>query len=83
MNSGIFNALGPLGGNAPMGMAGNNTSGFQNMTQLLNQINQFRSAFQGDPQAKAMELLQSGQLNQSQFSRFAQLANQIRPLMGK
>lgn len=83
MNSALFNALGPIMGGNQGGMPGNNTSGFQNISQVLNQINQFRSTFQGNPQAKAMELLQSGKMSQSQFSQFAQLANQIRPLLGK
>ena len=84
MNSALFNALGPMMGNqSQMRVPGNGNQGFQNISQMLNQLNQFKSTFQGNPKAKAIELLQSGQLSQNDFAQLAQLANQIRPLMGK
>lgn len=56
----FFNALG--GGNTPVGR-------FQ---QMMQQFNQFRSSFQGDPKAEVEKLLQSGRMSQQQL-------NQLRP----
>ncbi len=47
---------------------------FQNPMQLLQQFNQFRQNFQGDPKAEVEKLLQSGQLNQQQLNQLQQMA---------
>lgn len=41
---------------------------------LLSQFNAFRSAFQGDPQAKVQELLNTGQMSQQQFNQLSEMA---------
>jgi len=47
---------------------------------LMRQLNQFRQNFQGDPQQKVQELLNSGQMSQEQFSKLSQMANQIQSM---
>lgn len=44
---------------------------------FMNQFNQFRQSFQGDPQQKVQELLNSGKMSQEQFNKLSQMANQI------
>lgn len=53
-----------------MGMPGP----FGNMMNMMQQFNQFRSAFQGNPQQKVQELLNSGQMTQEQFNQLSQMA---------
>ena len=67
MNS-IFNALGGL----PM---------FGNMQNFLNQFNQFKQTFTGDPQQTINQMLQNGQINQNQLEQAKQMAEQIQKLM--
>lgn len=55
-----------LGGNQP------------NNNNLLSRFRQFKSQFQGDPQQKVQELLNSGQMTQAQFNQFAQIYQQYK-----
>lgn len=48
----------------------------------LNEFNNFKNNFSGNPQTEAQKLLQSGKMSQQQFQQYAQLANLIRPLIG-
>ena len=58
-------ARGPMGGQqAPQ-------SGPMNMLQ---QFNQFRNNFQGDPKQAVMNLLSSGRMSQDQFNHLSQMA---------
>lgn len=61
----FFNALG--GGNTPVGR-------FQ---QMMQQFNQFRSSFQGDPKAEVEKLLQSGKMSQQQLNQLQEMAKQF------
>lgn len=57
-----------FGGNAPMpGGIGS----------LIQQFNQFRASFQGNPQQQVQQLLNSGKMSQEQFNQLAGLANQF------
>ena len=47
----------------------------------LEQFNQFKSMFQGDPRQRVQELLDSGQMSQEQFNQLSQTANQLRHLL--
>lgn len=60
-----------------MGMPGP----FQNMVNMIQQFNQFRSNFQGNPQQKVQELLNSGKMTQEQFNQLSQMAQQFRPFI--
>ncbi len=51
---------------------------FQNFANMVSQFNAFRSTFQGNPQQKVQELLNSGQMTQEQFNQLSQLAQQFR-----
>lgn len=65
----------PQGG-TPMG-----NGPFQNMMSMIQQFNQFRSTFQGNPQQKVQELLNSGKMTQEQFNQLSQMAQQFRPFI--
>lgn len=55
--------------------------GQSQMQNLMNQFNQFRQSFSGDPKQQVQNMLNSGQMSQAQFNRLAQMANQIRGMM--
>lgn len=48
---------------------------------FVTQFNNFRSMFNGNPEARVKQLLQSGQMSQEQFNQFAQMANQLQSLL--
>ena len=56
--------------NAPM-------PGGNPMMNMLQQFQQFRNNFQGDPRQKVQELLNSGQMTQQQFDYLSNLARQF------
>lgn len=65
----IFNAM--QGYNNPFG----------NMQNMMNQFQQFKRTFQGDPQQTINQMLQSGQINQMQVEQAKKMAEQFRSLM--
>lgn len=61
-----------FGGNVPMpGGIGN----------LIQQFNQFRANFQGNPQQQVQQLLSSGKMSQEQFNQLAGLARKFQSLL--
>lgn len=50
--------------------------------QMLQQFNQFRQTFQGDPRQKVQELVNSGKVSQSQYNSAYQMAQQFQKMMG-
>ena len=64
-NGGNNNLFGPFGG----------------MMGFMNQFNQFRSGFQGNPQQMVQNMLQNGQMSQEQFNQLSNMANQIMPFI--
>lgn len=68
----LFNAL---GGEQMPGMMGQ----FQSMVQ---QFQQFRQSFQGDPKAEVEKLVQSGRISQQQLNQLQQAATQFQQLLG-
>lgn len=66
MNNPFFGALG--GGNSFM--------------QMMQQFQQFKANFHGDPKAEVEKLLQSGKLNQQQLNQLQQMAKQFKQLLG-
>ncbi len=68
----LFNALG--GGQMPGAMGQ-----FQNLVQ---QFQQFKQSFQGDPKAEVEKLVQSGKISQQQLNQLQQMAGQFQQLMG-
>lgn len=72
----LFNQL---GGNTPQQAPNQpNDGGFGAMLQ---QFNQFRQQFQGDPRAEINKLLQSGRITQGQLDQAQQMAGQMMRLM--
>lgn len=49
----------------------------QNMMQILQAFNQFKSNFTGDAKQEVMRLISSGQMSQQQLNQFQQMANQF------
>lgn len=68
MNNQIFNAMMQ---STPMG----------NVQNLLNQYRQFRNSFQGDPQQKVQEMLNSGQITQAQVDQARNMATQFKGIL--
>ena len=68
MNNPIFNAM---MANTPLG-------GMQN---LVRQYRQFRETFQGDPQQKIQEMLNSGQITQAQINQARSMATEFQKFM--
>ena len=73
MSNPIFQALGGGRMPGPMGQ-------FQ---QMMQQFNQFRANFQGDPKAEVEKLLQSGKMSQAQLNQLQQAAQMFQQLLSK
>lgn len=50
---------------------------------MINQFNQFKKNFTGDPKQQVQELLDSGQMTQQQFNQLSQAATQFQQLMNQ
>jgi hypothetical protein len=61
-----------------------NTLGNQSnpMADIIRQARDFRKQFNGNPRQEVERLLQTGQMSQSDFNRFSQMAQQIVQAMG-
>lgn len=68
-NNPFFNAL---GGNRQSGGVGT----------LMQQFQQFKQTFQGDPKAEVEKLLQSGKINQQQLDMVQGMAKQFKQFLG-
>lgn len=49
--------------------------------QMMNQFQQFKQSFQGDPKAEVEKLLQSGKMSQQQLNQLQQMAKIFQNLM--
>ena len=55
-----------------------NSFGMQNnISQIVNDFNNFKNSFKGDPKAEVEKMMRSGQLSQEQFNQYAQMANEL------
>ena len=68
MSNPFMSALG--GGQMPMG----------NFAQMMQQFQQFRANFQGDPKAEVEKLLQSGAMSQQELNQLQSMAKQFEHL---
>ena len=50
---------------------------------MINQFNQFKQNFVGDPKQQVQQLLDSGQMTQQQFNQLSQAATQFQQMMGR
>lgn len=53
------------------------------LMQIMAQAQDLQKTFNGNPKEEVEKLLNSGQMSQDQFNKFAQMANQIRAMMPK
>jgi hypothetical protein len=53
-----------------------------NPMQMIQQFNQFKNSFTGDPKQAVMNLLQSGQMNQQQLDQLQAMAKQFQSIIG-
>lgn len=67
MSNPFFNALGGGRMHGPMG----------DFQQIMQQFQQFKQTFQGDPKAEVEKLLQSGKITQQQLNMVQGLAQQF------
>lgn len=70
MKSPLYSAL---GGDTPPG----------GPMQLVQQFNEFRRSFRGDPKTEFMRLVQCGQISQQQLNQLQSAAMQFKNLIGK
>ena len=49
--------------------------------QIMQQFNQFRRNFNGNPQQTVLNLLQQGTMSNQQFQQLSEMANQFRNFM--
>lgn len=50
--------------------------------QLAQQAREFQKQFKGSPRQEVERLLQTGQMSQSQFNQYSQIAQQVAQFMG-
>ncbi len=70
LNSQLFNMFGNKQQQANNGLL-----------NIVNQFNQFKQNFSGDPRQRVQQLLDSGQMSQQQFNQLSQAANQLRQML--
>lgn len=52
-----------------------------NPMQMIQQFNQFRQSFSGDPKQAVMNLLKNGQMSQKQLDQLQKMAGQFQQIM--
>ena len=55
--------------------------GGNGFSQMLNQFNQFRQTFQGDPKQTVMQMVNNGQISQNQLNQLQQAAAEFQKMM--
>ena len=66
-----------MGSGAPSGFPGP----LGNIAQVLQQFQQFRAAFKGDPKQQVEMLRKSGKMSDEQYHQLEAMANQIMPFI--
>jgi len=54
---------------------------FINMQNMMQQFQQFKSSFTGNPQQQVMQLLNSGKMSQEQFNQLQMMAKQFQGML--
>lgn len=62
-------------------LGGQMTGPMGQFQRMMQQFQQFKANFQGDPQQEVQKLLQSGKINQEQLNQLQQMAKQFQNLM--
>lgn len=50
---------------------------------MLQQFQEFKNSFKGDPRQQIQQMLNSGQITQQQYDNAVKLANQFQQFLGK
>lgn len=53
------------------------------LMQIMQEAQNLKNTFKGNPREEVQKLLNSGQMSQSQFNQYSQMAQQIMQAMGK
>lgn len=53
-----------------------------NALNMMQQLNQFRQNFHGNPQQQIQQLINSGRISQEQYNNAYQMAQQIQQMLG-
>lgn len=61
----------------------NNNANTGNIQNFIQQVRSFKSTFTGNPREEVQRLLNSGQMSQGDFNRYAQIAQQVVRMMGE
>ena len=61
----------------------NAMSGQNNLGSLMQQLNQLKSTFKGDPAQQIQQMLNSGKISQADYNRAFQQAQQIMKILNK
>lgn len=61
-------------------MFGNSQYG--NMANMVQQFNQFKNSFQGDPKQQVQQLLNSGKITQAQYDQAVKMAKALQNVLG-
>lgn len=67
----------PLFGGTPQ-MSGS----MANIQRTMQQFQQFRQSFQGDPRQQVQQMLNSGRVSQERYNQAYQMAQQFQQMMG-
>ena len=59
-----------------------NPNPMNNFQQMMQQFNQFRQSFQGNPQEQIQQLMNSGKISQEAYNNAYQMATQFQKMMG-
>lgn len=51
------------------------------LAQMLQQAQEFKKTFHGNPREEVQKLLNSGQMSQAQFNHYSQIAQQMLPFL--
>ncbi len=52
-----------------------------NMVNIIQQFQQFKNSFHGDPRQQVQQLLNSGRVTQEQYNQAVQMANMLQRMM--
>lgn len=58
----------------------NNNNG---LNSFMSQLNRLKQTFNGDPNQKIQELLNTGKVSQAQYNQAVNMANRIQQMLGK
>ncbi len=56
-------------------------AGGGNLGNIIQQFQQFKQGFRGDPRQQVQQLLNSGKVSQEQYNRAVQMANMLQNMM--